>query len=75
MRTGYDVCQNIAESIRLEVELLMILEVDNRGTKDIPKNVSSSGRIKHIEIGISWLGELQERGILDVRWIKGEDNE
>ena len=28
-----------------------------------------------MEIRMLWSGEFQERGILDVKWIKGEDNE
>ena len=28
-----------------------------------------------MEIRMLWLSELQEKGILDVKWIRGDDNE
>ena len=46
--------KNIVESIGLEVELLIILEVDNRGTKYMAQNFASSGRTKHMEIRMLW---------------------
>ena len=66
--------KNIVESVGLEVELPMILEVGYRGTM-MDQNFASSGRTKHMEIRMLQLEELQEREILDVRWIKGGDNE
>ena len=53
----------------------MRLEIDNRGAVDMAQNCSSGGRTKHMEIRMLWLSELQEKGILDVRWIREEDNE
>ena len=53
----------------------MRLEIDNMGTVNMAQKFSSSGRTKHMEIRMLWLSELQEEGILDVRWIRGADNE
>ena len=67
--------KNIVESVGLKVKLPMRLEIDNRGAVDMAQNCSSGGRTKHMEIRMLWLSELQEKGILDVRWIREEDNE
>ena len=67
--------KNIVESIVLKVELPMRLEIDNMGTVDIAPKCSSGGKTKHMEIRMLWLSELQEKGILDVKWIRGDDNE
>ena len=67
--------KNIVESVGLKVKLPMRLEIDNRGAVDMAQNCSSGGRTKHMEIRMLWLSELQEKGILDVKWIRGDDNE
>ena len=65
----------IVKYVGLGVELPMVLEVDNRGTKDMDQNFASSVRTKYMEVVMLWLGELPEKGILGIRWIKWVDNE
>jgi hypothetical protein len=41
--------KRILESIRLKVELPMILEMDNKGAVDLVNNFSCGGRTRNIE--------------------------
>ena len=67
--------KNILESMGLEMELPMRLEIDNKGAVDLVHNFSVGGRTKHMEIRLLWMRELKGKGILDVQWISGDDNE
>ena len=67
--------KNVVESIGLKVELPMRLEINKIGTVDMAQKISSGGRRKHMEIRMLWLSELEKKGILDVRLIRGSDNE
>ena len=33
------------------------------------------GRTKHMQVREMWLSELNEQGIIKVKWISGDDNE
>ena len=59
---------HVLQSMGLEVEMPMILEVDNKGTVDLANNWSSAGRTRHICTKIAFLRELKEEGILLVKW-------
>jgi hypothetical protein len=40
----------IVESMGLQVELPMLLEIDNKGAKDLINNWSVRGRLRHIKV-------------------------
>ena len=67
--------KNLLESIGLQVELPMKLEMDNKGAVDLMHSFSVNGRTKHIEYRYLWLRNLQEEKIIDVQWVKGDENE
>ena len=67
--------KNVLESIGLQVELPMKLEIDNKGAVDLTHNFSVNGRTKHIEYRYLWLRDMQEQNIIDVQWVHGEENE
>ena len=50
--------KNILESMGLETELPMRLEIDNKGAVDLVHNFSVGGRTKHMEIRLLWMREL-----------------
>ena len=52
----------------------MILEVDNKGAKDLAHNWSIGGRTRHVDVKYHFLRELKENGIILVKWISQEDN-
>jgi hypothetical protein len=64
----------VVESIGLEVEKPMILEIDNKGAKDNGHNWSVGGRNRHVEIWQNFLHELNEENILIMKWVPGKMN-
>jgi len=52
----------------------MILEVDNKGAVDLINNYSVGGRTRHMETRQYYLRELQEQGIMSVKWKAGTEN-
>jgi hypothetical protein len=64
----------IVESMGLLVELPMLLEVDNKGAKDLVNNWSVGGRLRHVEVKQFCLRELKEQGLIVVKRLALEDN-
>jgi hypothetical protein len=60
--------KKVIESIGMEVELPMIIEVDNKGAKDLMNNWSLGGRTRHINILYFYIRELQERNTVKIEW-------
>jgi hypothetical protein len=65
---------HLLESMGLKVKKPMVLEVDNKGTKDLAHNWSVGGRTRHIATKINFLRELKEEGIIIVKWIPMKSN-
>jgi hypothetical protein len=53
----------VLESMDLKVRKPMILEVDNKGAKDLAHNWTIGGRICHVDVNYHFLRELKENGI------------
>ena len=62
------------ESVGLKVKKPMMLECDNKGVIDICNNWTLNGRTKHVDTRHYFLRELKEKGIIESRWISGNDN-
>jgi hypothetical protein len=58
----------------LQVELPMIIEIDNKGAKDLVDNWSVGSRLRHVEVKQFFLRELKEQGLLKVKWLNSENN-
>jgi hypothetical protein len=54
----------IIESMGLLVELPMLLDVDNKGAKDLVNNWSVGGRLRHVEVNQFFLRALKEQGLI-----------
>jgi hypothetical protein len=67
--------RNTLESIGLNDELPMILEMDNKGAVDLVNSFSVGGHTQHIDVEQCFLGELKEAKVLVVKWIPGLENE
>jgi hypothetical protein len=52
----------------------MILEVDNKGAKDLTLNWSVGSRTRHANVREWFLRDLKEEGIIEVKWIAGDNN-
>ena len=64
--------KRVLESMELQVELPMVLEVDNKGAFDLANNWSAGGRTRHVATRVTFLRELKEEGTLIVKWISNE---
>jgi hypothetical protein len=67
--------QNVLESMGLKVELPMTIKMDNKGTVDLSNNWSIGDCTRHINVRRCFHGELEESKIMDIRWIKGAEND
>ena len=65
----------LLESLELEVEFPMILEMDNSGAVDIANSWSVGGRTRHIDVHNYFLRELKDQGLLVIKHIVGEKND
>ncbi len=65
----------LLESLELEVELPMVLEMDNSGAVDIANSWSVGGRTRHVDVRNYFLRELKDQGLLVIRHIAGESND
>jgi hypothetical protein len=64
----------VLESVHEKVNLPMKLMVDNTGAIDLMKNWSTNGRSKHIDVRFHYLRELVEQGVLQVDFVRSDDN-
>jgi hypothetical protein len=64
----------LLESMGLKVKTPMILEMDNKEAVELYKNWSVCRRTRHDCIRQSFLRELNEEGIIMVKWIPTEEN-
>ncbi len=58
----------------LKVKLPMIHEMDNKGAVDLANNWSIGGRTRHVDVRQCFLWEIKESKVMDIRWIKGSEN-
>jgi len=66
--------KKVIEGIGLEIELPMIIEVDNKGAKDLMNNWSVGGRTKHIDVRYFHIRKLKEANMVKIEWIPSEEN-
>ena len=60
--------------MEFQVELPMLLYIDDSGAVDMDKNCSAGGRIRHMKTNMSSLQNLKEAGILEILWLRWENN-
>ena len=65
----------LLESLELEVEFPMVLEMDNSGAVDIANSWSVGGRTRHVDVQNYFLRELKDQGLLVIKHIAGEQND
>jgi hypothetical protein len=66
--------RKVLQSLGLRVKQPMILEIDNKGFVDFTQSWSTGGRMRHIDCRYYFLRELREEGIIEVKWIRSEEN-
>ena len=66
--------KNFLESLGLKVKTPMTLKMDNKGGVDIFNNWSIAGNTRAISVRLAYIRELKEAGVLEIKWIKSEEN-
>jgi hypothetical protein len=66
--------KQLIESMNLNVKLPMTIKVDNKRAKDLVNNRSIGGRTRHVGVKLNYLREKKEDGIIQVDWIRSEEN-
>jgi hypothetical protein len=67
--------KNILDSLGLKVKLPMVLEMDIQGAVYLANNWSIGSRTRHTGVQSVFLRELEEAGVLVIKWIAGAINE
>ena len=65
---------DVLESLDLKVKKPMTLHMDNKGAVDLCNNWQVSGRSKHVSTRLNFMRELKEQGVMEYKWVSGEDN-
>jgi hypothetical protein len=59
----------------LKVELLMLLEMENKGAVDLANNYSVGGRTRHVDVRFFYLRELKQEGLIVIKHVPGNEND
>ena len=65
----------LMESLELDVELPMILEMVNSGAVDIANSLSVGDRMRHVDLRNYFPCELKDQGLLIIKHIVREQND
>jgi hypothetical protein len=65
----------LLNSMGLKVELLMLLEMDNKGAVDLANNYSVGGRTRHVDVRFFYLRELKQEGLIVIKHVPGNEND
>ena len=64
----------ILESMKMKVELPIIVRVDNVGAIGLSKNLSTSQRTKHIDVRYNFVREFVEDEFIKIIFVKSKEN-
>jgi len=64
----------LVESMEIQVQLPVIVRVDNVGAVFMAKNITTTGRTKHVDIRTKYVNEYVEDGKIKIIFVKTEDN-
>jgi hypothetical protein len=65
--------KHLIKLMNLNVDLLMIIKVDNKGGKDLVNNWSICGRTRLFGVRLNYLHKLKEDGMILVKSIRSEE--
>jgi len=66
---------NLLGSMRINVQLPVIVRVDNVGAIFMSENLTTTSRTKHIDIRSKYVREYVEDGVIKIIFVKSEDND
>ena len=65
----------LLKAMKINVTLPIVVNVDNMGTVFMSKNISTTGRSKHIDVRTKYVNEYVEDGVLKIVHVKSEEND
>ena len=65
----------LMKSLKLKVELPMVLEIDNSRAANVANSWSVGGRMCHVDVHNYFLWELKDQGLMVIRHIRRDSNE
>jgi hypothetical protein len=65
----------VIESMGIEIKRPIEVRVDNLGAIFMANNISISPRTKHIDVRYRFITELIENGLIEVKFVKTEEND
>ena len=67
--------KQVLESIGVQVKIPIPVYTDNTGAIHLTKNWLSGGRTKHVDTRYHFIKELQDQGVIEVKFVGTKDNE
>jgi hypothetical protein len=67
--------KQVVEFMEIKVKLPIIVKVDNVGAIYLANNAVSGPRMKHVDIRYHFVRDLIEEGIIEVAFVKSEEND
>ena len=65
----------LLKAMKINVTLPIVVNVDNMGTVFMSRNISTTGRSKHIDVRTKYVNEYVEDGVLKIVYVKSEEND
>ena len=65
---------HLLEAMFIKVEYPIKVMVDNIGSVFMSKNVTTSGRTKHVDARTKFVREFQENGVIKVQFVSSDQN-
>ena len=63
------------KAMKINVTLLIVVNVDNMGTVFMSKMINTTGRSKHIDVHTKYVNENVEDGVLKIVYVKSEEKD
>ena len=65
---------NLLESMKIKVQLPVLIRVDNTGAIFMGQNVTTTNQTKHVDIRSKFVREYVEDGVIKILFVKSENN-
>ena len=58
----------------IRIQLPVVIHVDNNAAIFMSQNVTTTSRTKHIDVRTKFVRELQQSGVISIKFVRSEDN-
>ena len=67
--------KQVLEFLKVKVELLIVVNVDNVGAIYLASNATTSQRTRHIDVRYHFVRDYVEDGVVQIVFVRSEDND